>query len=346
MKKIIPGLILLLALLTGCAAPAASAPAETGQVKQYQASFLELFDTVTTVLGYAGSEEEFSEVSQSIQQELLAYHQLFDIYDEYEGIKNLKTVNDSAGIGPVEVDERLMELLIDCKEYYALSEGRVNVFMGSVLKLWHDARTQAIDNPGKAILPAPAALEEAALHCDPDSVILDPEAGTVFITDPALRIDVGAVAKGWAAQRVSDDAPRGMLISVGGNVCATGPKPSGKRWVVGVQSPDEDGRYVRTLDIDEGAVVTSGDYQRYFLVDGVRYHHIIDPETLQPADLWRSVTVVSPDSGLADCLSTALFLCDAEQGQALLDKTGAEAMWLDAEGNQFYSDGFKALIHS
>ena len=344
MKKIVPALILLLTLLTGCAAPAA--PATEPETRQYQASFLELFDTVTTVLGYAGSEEEFSEISRNIQQELLGYHQLFDIYNEYEGIKNLKTVNDSAGIGPVEVDERLMALLLDCKEYYDLTEGRVNVFMGSVLKLWHDARTQAVDNPGQAHLPDSAALEEAAKHGNPDSVILDPEAGTVFITDPQLRIDVGAVAKGWSAQRVSENAPKGMLLSVGGNVCATGPKPSGSSWVVGVQSPEDDGSYVRTLDIDRGAVVTSGDYQRYFLVDGVRYHHIIDPDTLQPAALWRSVTVVCPDSGLADCLSTALFLCDAEQGQALLDKTGAEAMWLDAEGSQFYSDGFRAIIHS
>lgn len=334
-------LLLAAALLMGCTAPAASGPS------QYQATFLTLFDTVTTIVGYGETEEDFRAKAQEVHDALLEYHQLFDIYNDYEGINNLKTINDQAGVAPVEVDSRIIALLLDCKEYYEFTDGLVNVAMGSVLNLWHEARTDGINFPDTAALPDDSALEEAALHCSFDTVLIDEEASTVFLTDPQQRLDVGAIAKGWSVEQVCRSAPEGLLVSVGGNVCATGPKPSGAAWVVGIQSPDEGSeQYLHTLNITQGCVVTSGDYQRYYVVDGVRYHHIIDPETCYPSQYWRSVTVVCEDSGLADCLSTALFLLPQEQGQALLDAVQAEAMWVDAAGNCYYSPGFETLIRT
>ena len=138
-----------------------------------------------------------------------------------------------------------------------------------------------------------------------------------------------------------------MLISVGGNVYATGPKLSdGTPWVIGIQDPDASDKNLHTVFITENSVVTSGDYQRTYWVEGKPYHHIIDPETLMPSTYWRSVTIVCDDSGLADALSTALFLLPLTEGQELLDKCGAEALWVDAEGIQHYSPGFKALIRT
>lgn len=132
-----------------------------------------------------------------------------------------------------------------------------------------------------------------------DSIVIDESASTVFLSDPLLRLDVGAVAKGWSVEQVCKNAPEGLLVSVGGNVRATGPKPTGNPWVVGLQSPDGNADdYLHTLNLETGSVVTSGDYQRYYVVDGKPYHHIIDPETLYPADRWRAVSVVCPDSGL------------------------------------------------
>ena len=170
--------------------------------------------------------------------------------------------------------------------------------------------------------------------------------GTVFISDPETRLDVGAVAKGWSAQRAAENAPEGLLISVGGNVCVTGPKTEkGDPWVVGIQNPDG-GDYLHTVCVIGGSVVTSGDYQRTYLVDGEYYHHIIDPETLMPSRYWRSVTVVCADSGIADALSTALFLLPQDEGQSLLTRYNAEAMWLDADGGEFFSPGFQALLRT
>lgn len=340
MKRAICLLVVCL-LLCGCASQAVQS-----EQKVYEATFLELFDTVTVIKGAAESKDAFTEVVYAIRDELQSFHQLFDIYHDYEDINNLKTINDHAGIAPVKVDRKIIDLLLDCKEYYRLTDGKVNVAMGSVLLLWHNARTDGIDDPVNAKLPDDSALQEASTHTNFDAVVIDEAASTVFIKDPNVRLDVGAVAKGWATQRVAESAPSGLLISVGGNVCATGPKnESGTPWVVGIQNPDG-GDYLHTIYVSGGSIVTSGDYQRAYAVDGNIYHHIIDPETRYPSIYWRSVTIACDDSGLADSLSTALFVLPLEAGQALLDKCNAEAMWVDAEGNQHYSPGFQALIRT
>ncbi len=338
MKRLILLILAACLLLPGC-------NAEPEQ-KKYNATYLTLFDTVTTVVGFAESEESFAAQAQKIHDELLVYHQLFDIYNDYDGINNLKTINDNAGIAPVKVDEKIILLLKGCKSYYEFTGGKVNVAMGSVLRLWHEARNDGINNPANAYLPDIDALTEAAKHTDPDNIIIDEAASTVYLADPQMRLDVGAIAKGWAAEEVAEAAPSGLLISVGGNVCATGPKDtSGTPWVVGIENPNG-GEYLHTIYVSSGSVVTSGDYQRAYAVDGQVYHHIIDPNTLFPSAYWRSVTVVSEHSTLADALSTALFLLPLEDGQALLEKSGAEAMWVNADGNIYYSKNFQAMIRT
>jgi len=343
MLKRTVSLLLVLLLLSGC-----SGSVIRKEQSIYEATFLTLFDTVTVIKGPAESEQAFSELSQSIYGELEYYHQLFDIYHDYEGLNNLKTVNDMAGIAPVPVDRAMIDLLTDCRSYYEMTGGKVNIAMGGVLKLWHEARTDALDHPDRASIPPMEALEVAADHSSFDAVIVDEEASTVYISDPNVRLDVGAVAKGWAAQRIAEKAPKGMLFSLGGNVCATGPKTaSGTPWVIGIRDPDGTAdQYLHTLYVTGGSYVTSGDYQRAYMVDGVLYHHIIDPETLMPSRYWRSVTIVCDDSGLADALSTALFLMDREAGQQLLDICGAMALWVDEEGNIFYSPGFEEIIRT
>lgn len=340
MKKLI-SLILCLVLLGGCSA----VKTEQGK-KQYSATFLDLFDTVTTMVGKAESKQAFEDLVNPIRDELERYHKFFDIYEEYDGVNNLKTVNDKASVSPVTVDKVILDLLQDCKDYYTATNGVFNPAMGSVLKLWHDAREDGVNDPETAYLPDFEALKKASGHINPDNIILDRENSTVFISDPELKIDVGAIAKGWAVQKVCKNAPKGLLISVGGNVYATGPKDEkGTAWAVGIQDPNGNSN-LHVLNITSGSVVTSGSYQRAYAVDGKLYHHIIDPKTLYPGELWTSVTIVCEDSGLADVLSTSLFLLDREQGQALLDKFGAKALWVDANENQYYSPDFKALIRN
>ena len=336
-------LILILSMIiSGCG--------QTAQEKekiQYTKTYMDVFDTVTTIIGREESEEVFQKNAEQIHAALLTYHQLFDIYNEYDGVANLKTVNDLAGKEAVVVDEKILDLLLLCKEEAELTNGAVNVALGSMLDLWHEARTEGIEDPENAKLPDRDALEEAMLHTDISKVIIDEEAKTVRFADEDLKLNVGAIAKGYATEKAIEGINGNYLLSVGGNVRVTGPKTDeGTPWIVGIQDPDKLDSYCYKLAVTGGSVVTSGDYQRFYEVDGKRYHHIIDPETLMPSTYWRSVTIVCNDSGLADTLSTALFLMEREAGLALLEQCDAMAMWVDAEGNVFYSPGFENLIRT
>ncbi|MFV0466178.1 MAG: FAD:protein FMN transferase [Lachnospiraceae bacterium] len=323
--------------------------------QRYDASFLELFDTVTQIVGYADSKEQFTEYSQNIYDELEEYDHLFDIYNSYEGINNLKTINDNAGIEAVVVDQKIIDLLIFSKEMYQDTDGKVNVAMGSVLSLWHDYREAGLDDPEQAAIPDIQELTERAQHTNIDDIIIDEDASTVFLKDPEMSLDVGAIAKGYAVEEMADEIEeagfeRGM-ISVGGNVRSIGLKydDSGNEvpWSVGIQNPDLDSEEATLciLGLQDLSLVTSGIYERYYVVDGKQYHHIIDPDTLMPAAYFASVSIVCEDSGLADALSTAVFNLPLEQGEALIESfDGVEALWVELDGTQHESAGFSAYI--
>lgn len=336
--------LLLAAVLAGCS-PAAAVSGENGELQRYEASFLDLFDTVTSVVGYAPSEEEFQQTVEQLHDRLEEYHQLYDIYNLYDGVANLKTINDNAGVAPVTVDGRILDLLEFSQQVYQESGGQVNVAMGSVLSLWHQYREAGIEDPENAQLPPEDQLEEAGNHCSMEGVVIDREASTVYLPDPQQSLDVGAVAKGYALERVCQEmAGTPMIVSLGGNVRAVAPRPDGTPWVIGVQDPDGGEEFLHRVEVGTGSVVTSGDYQRYYTVDGTRYHHIIDPETGYPANRYRAVTILCQDSGWGDGLSTALFTLPQEEGERLLQAHDAQAMWVLPDGSMTYSAGFEEYI--
>ncbi|MBR0082055.1 MAG: FAD:protein FMN transferase [Clostridia bacterium] len=338
MKRILC-LLLCAALMLG--------PIGCSQAKQrYEATWYDVFDTVTILTGYAESEAAFSAVAERVHARLLEYHTLYDIYHDAPGGANLKTVNDAAGGDPVAVDPRITELLSFCLEMEAATDHRVDVTLGAVLSLWHDARTAALDNPETAAPPDPDALAAAAQHTGAALLELDAAAGTVRLTDPEARLDVGAIAKGFAAKKVAETLPDGYLLNLGRNIVAVGAKPGDVPWTIGVQSPDDANGLLALLDAKDVAVVTSGDYQRVFTANGVAYHHIIDPDTLQPGTLWRSVTVLCADSAVADALSTALFLLPQAAGESLLAAYHADALWVAPDGTVTMTAGFSAALHT
>ena len=167
------------------------------------------------------------------------------------------------------------------------------------------------------------------------------------------------MGKGYAVEMVARAAEeRGLksaLISVGGNLRSIGHKPDYSRWTGGIQNPwtttadivpTESGGYVAVVEVEDMSLVTSGNYQRYYELDGVRYHHLIDPDTLMPANYYSAVSVLAPDSGLADCLSTGLYCMPLEEGQALVESLeNVEAMWMmNEEDEVVYSSGFEAHL--
>ena len=321
-----------------------------GKTKEkYSEYSFDYFDTVTTITGYAESKEEFDEISAWVIAELGEYHRLFDIYKRYEGMENLCTVNEleDGSHRTVKVDARIIEMLEYAKEMYEKTGGKVNVAMGSVLSIWHDYRIEGIDKPWAAQLPPIDKLEKAAEHTDINAIVIDRENGTVTITDPEVKLDVGAIAKGYAVEMVARKLEKkgitGYMLNVGGNVRAVGARGDGTLWTVGVENPLQDGGrdYVAYLKLSHESLVTSGSYQRYYVVDGKRYHHIIDPETLMPSEGFLSVSILCESSAMGDALSTALFCMDVERGKALIASVeGAEAMWVLPDGSIEKTPGF------
>ncbi|MBE0601185.1 MAG: FAD:protein FMN transferase [Firmicutes bacterium] len=317
---------------------------------KYKATFLDLFDTVSQILGFDTDKESFQSFADRTKAELAEYHALYDIYHD-DAVPSIKTINDNAGIQAVKVDRRIIDLLLLSREMYDLTGGKTNVAMGAVLSIWHEYRNAGIDDPVNAELPPMELLEEAARHTRIDDMIIDEEASTVYLQDPDMTLDVGAIAKGYAAERVAESIRKSgkssVLVSIGGYVRAIGEKPDGTGWLVGVQNPDLDAEAetLFSLNIDNLSVVTSGSYQRYYTVDGVRYHHIIDPVTLMPTTYFIGISVVTEDSGFADGLSTALFCMPLEEGRALVERlAGVEACWIAPDGTITMTEGFEALI--
>ena len=321
--------------------------------EKFTAHSLELFDTATTITGYEQDEERFKTVSDGILEELEEYHKLYTIYTRYDDVANLCTVNDvvDGAHKEVKVDEKIIDMLLFAKAMYRATDGAVNVAMGSVLTIWHNYRTAGIDKPWEAELPPSEMLAEAAKHTSIDDVIINEEESTVFLADPEMSLDVGAIAKGYAVEMVAQSLEAqgisGYVINVGGNVRTVGYKYDKEQWTAGVENPDRDSEeaYLVYLEIAGESVVTSGSYQRFYTVGDKDYHHIIDPQTLMPSERYLSVTVVCEDSAQGDGLSTALFCMSLEDGRMLVEQTpGVEAMWILPDGTQHTSSSFNGYV--
>lgn len=326
------------------------------------------FDTITTYMSYVSSEDEFNEQCDYIEEQLNYYDQLFDKYNTYNGMNNLKTINDNAGKKAIEVDQPLIDLLNLSIERNRKISSKVNIAFGSVINIWHDYREEAESHDGVGTVPSDEELEKANQHTSIDSIEIDEKKKTVYINDALVSIDVGATAKGYAIELIKDGLIEmgvdNFLLSGGGNVASHGQRKIQKegefylddcadKFCVGIESP-QDGNYAASADdpdseneavlvVQGESIVTSGDYQRFYQdVNGVRYHHLIDPETLYPAVHFRSVSIITEDSGLADFLSSAVFLMEYEEGLKLVNSLdGVEAIWLLEDGKIRMSDGLK-----
>ena len=320
---------------------------ENKQKSKFNTYSMDYFDTVITITGYEYTQEDFDAVSKEVLDLLGEYHRLYTIYHRFDGLENLCTINElvDGEHRTVTVDRRIIDMLLYAKEMYNLTDGVMNIAMGSVLSLWHDYRTIGMDNPTEASLPPMNKLLSAAEHTDIEKMVIDEENCTVTLTDPLMKLDVGAIAKGYATERVAlhleQKGVTGYVLNVGGNVRTIGAKADGDNWTIGIENPDGE-EYLAYLSLKGQSVVTSGSYQRFYYVDGKAYHHIIHPDTLMPAENFTSVSIVCNNSGLGDALSTALFCLSYEEGKSLIETIdNAEAMWVTKDGNTTYSSGWK-----
>lgn len=309
------------------------------QKQRFAVTVVDLFDTVTELIGYADSRAEFDAQWEPVYDTLHRLHRLYDAYSVYENVVNVATINQSVGQEErhFRVEEELFALLLFGKNAYAWTEGKVNAAMGCVTSLWKEAAETGV-------LPSETALASAATHSSYDSIVLEASERTVTIRDSQLKLDVGAIAKGFALRKARELLIRagafGYCLNLGGTVCAFGTKPDGNAFVMGIRGPSGDS-YVRTLALTGQTVTTSGNAYRFFTVDGHRYSHLIDPFTCFPAETFYSVTVTSEDPAEGDVFSTALFCMSEAEGRALLAKHPMiRALWIDANGKITETEGF------
>lgn len=338
-RTVIPAVLLFLILLFVSCSKAAP------QVQVHSQVFYEYFDTVSQVSSHAGdSLQQFEENASAVRDVLEHWHRLLDIYHEYDGMNNLSTVNRLAGGDPVAVDSDLIEFILYAKQMCTLTKGEMDISLGAVLRLWHDAR--ASDVP---CLPPEEELTEAGRHVGFRNVEIDEENCTVRLTDPLSSLDPGALGKGYAAEKAAQmliaGGITGYALNLGGNVRCVGTKADGSSWKTGIRDPQKNDSIAVTVSIADCSCVTSGSYERYFTVDGVRYSHIIDKDTLRPAAGFSSVTVICSDSALADALATALFCMDYEEGLELVESLdGVAALWISDDKSMRYTKAFGLAI--
>lgn len=332
---------LLLPMLTSCGMNADTPVQKTGFY----------FDTVITVTLYGGETEENETLLSGCMDLAEKYENLFSNTNPDSDISKI----NAAGGALVRVDSETARLIRIGLSYGALSEGKFSITCGALTDLWDISKKadEYAKNGDAAEISIPTQEEiDAALATVGDSNV-KLSGDTVKLLNPATRLDLGAVAKGYIADRMKDylleNNVNSAIINLGGNVLLIGDRPDGEKYNIGIQKPfSEDGEAAFSLSLSGKSVVTSGNYQRYFKKDGRLYHHILDLTTGYPAlnDL-SSVTVVTDDSVDGDCLSTICFLMGEDWARTYMktkDLT-AQAAFIHTDGAITYTEGLKNRIN-
>jgi thiamine biosynthesis lipoprotein len=231
---------------------------------------------------------------------------------------DLDRINTNAGIAPVAVHADVFEVIEMAIRYAALSGGAFNPAIGPLVSLWGIGG----DHPR---LPSPEEIDALLPLVSWRDIELDREKLTVFLKRPGMALDLGAIAKGYAADEAArilrEKRMKRAIIDMGGNILVYGEKEDRSPWRVGIQNPlDSRGAYIGIMEVRDKTVVTSGVYERFFEKAGTRYHHILSPRDGYPArNGLLSVTIVTGRSADADALSTAVFVLGCEEGTALIE---------------------------
>ena len=324
----------LLLVAADAAAPAASVPPPPPPPRETRS--LPLMGTLIDVslpVGHGEAIDAVFAVFKDVDQKM----------NEWKEGSPLAELNRAAGKGAVAVPADLRALLARSKELAALTDGAFEPTWASLWGLWDFKAKEPRPPDDAALRRAVALIDWRALH-------IDEQNGTARLAREGMKVGLGGIAKGWALDRSAEllraRGIQSFLLSAGGQVYAGGTN-GGAPWKVGVRDPRGDpDDWFAILEVVDASVSTSGDYERFFVKDGVRYHHILDPKTGRPSRGLRAATVVARDATLADALSTALMVMGPEKGLALIERLpGVEALVIDEHGRVSTSSGLTGRVH-
>lgn len=322
---------------------------DTSGLTQVSQSLSGYFDTVLSLTLLVEEDIDTDQIFTCVEMIYKTVHQHATSYEFYEGINNLALINQNPE-NTYEIDPILTDLIELGINYQNETNGLFDISYGPIFDLWGEAMTEC--NEGRScIRPTEAMLEDALLNTGIDKINLDNHTITL---EENMDLELGGIAKGYAAGLVSDylrasGLVKGFLINAGtSNIEVYGNHPvrDNKKWLIALRHPDSEflDPYARIYLESGEHIITSGDYQRYFEVEEMMYHHIIDPRTLEPGREMRSITVVGPDGVFGDVLSTTAFLYPPLEAIELVESFGYEAIIYGNDGTLYYSDNLESRL--
>ncbi|MGD9852544.1 MAG: FAD:protein FMN transferase [Nitrospirales bacterium] len=298
-----------------------------------------LMGTVVFVTA-VGSDEEIAK--QAAGKGLDEIRRLEELLSTWIPTSELSRVNASAGGDAISVSSETVEVMMHSFEMARLTEGGFNIAIGPAVALWNAS--------GDGYLPSSAELEAVRPRIDLSEVHVDEQARTIRLGRPGMQIDVGGIGKGFAADLAAAVMQKAGatagVVAISGDIKTFGRMPDNQKFMFGIQHPRKDsGVLLGQIELEDEAVSTAGDYQRYFEKDGVRYHHILDPGSLQPARACQSVTVIARTGVMADGLDTGIFVMGPDKGMALIESLpDVEGVIVDREGKVLVSSGLMSRL--
>lgn len=296
-----------------------------------------IMGTDVTITVVAKSEAEGAAAIDAAMAEVRRFDRMMSLYKDDSEITR---VNLAAGKHPVKVSPEMIEVVEAAARVSGLTHGAFDVTIGPLVVLWQMRLKEGKTPDDKEI----ARIKRLVNY---KNIIIDKRKSTLFLKNPNMIMDLGGM-KGYIADRVKDlIKKRGIdnaVIALAGDIWVLGRREDGKRWRIGVQHPREPEQTLTVLDLSDKYISTSGDYERYKIVERKRYHHIIDPRTGKPSTGVISATLIGDQGELIDPLSKAPFILGPEEGLKIVKKAGAEAIIVDEQGKVYMTDGVKNLV--
>lgn len=276
-----------------------------------------------------------------------AFSQSFDRIEEIENemsinisTSEVSTINKNAGIKPVVVSADTFRVIKEAVEVAKLSHGAFDPTVGPLVSSWNIGSNNAR-------IPSQEEIDKLLPLIDYRMITLNEDEMSVYLEKKGMMIDLGGIAKGYAADEVAkilkSNKVEKAIVNLGGNVLTLGTRVDDTKWRIGVQNPElERGGYVMIVNFEDSALVTSGPYERFLEVDGVKYHHILDTTTGYPVDTeLTSASIIAKESFISDALSTAVYSLGLKKGLALINSIdNVEALFIDSNKNIYASQGF------
>ena len=329
-KLFLPSLFCLSAiLLSSCS---------TGRGSIYRQSKA-LMDTYVTITVVSTSKDR---AEKAVKDAFSAIERFGDLINFFSTGSELSKINRNSGVTPVKVSPLTLDVVKKSLYVARQSGGAFDPTIGPEIQMW---------DFHKKIRPTDAAIKKKLPLVDYRNVIVDSKRSTVFLKKKGMMLDLGGIAKGYGAdlavETLKRDGIRAGIVAVAGDIKTFGLKPDGSPWNIGIENPRQKNasdEIMATVRLSDKAISTSGDYQRYFILGGRRYHHLLDPKTGYPAMYCRSVSVIADRGVFTDSFATAVFILGPEKGMKLLKELGMDGVMVDTEGHLHITPGLKGKV--